>query len=80
MEFEPHYVDVIIRVQGSGDAKFKEGLIESAKITVNGSGDVSAKVANNCMALVNGSGDIKLFGKPSNLMKSVNGSGDISIY
>ena len=75
-----NYVDVIIRVQGSGDAKFKEGLIESAKITVNGSGDVSAKVANNCMALVNGSGDIKLFGKPSNLMKSVNGSGDISIY
>ena len=64
-------------VSGSGDVNIK-GSAQSAMLTVNGSGDISADklVATNVTATVSGSGDISCYASKQ-LDAKVSGSGDI---
>jgi hypothetical protein len=69
-----------VLIAGSGDVSVERGQVSNANLSINGSGDIRAKVKNNCMATINGSGEISLIGEPNNLIKSINGSGDIDVY
>lgn len=66
-------------VNGSGDLKSKELTVLKSELKVNGSGDIDSTTTNEVDAYVFGSGDIRIYGNPTNVTQKVQGSGDISI-
>lgn len=66
-------------VNGSGDLKSKELTVLKSELKVKGSGDIDSTTTNQVDASVFGSGDIRVFGNPTNVTQKIQGSGDISI-
>ena len=64
-------------VQGSGDVKAGNMSTANATANVNGSGDITVKVAGTLDARISGSGDVRYKGTPAEIKKQVSGSGDI---
>jgi hypothetical protein len=52
-------------VHGSGGANLVTLNSESADLTTNGSGDISANVSQSVVAMSNGSGRITVYGNPA---------------
>jgi hypothetical protein len=67
-------------VAGSGDIKAFELKSETAELKISGSGTIHANVANELMARVSGSGNIKYKGNPRIEDVKVSGSGKVSTY
>ncbi len=66
-----------IELDGSGDIYMSECEIDEAKVELDGSGNISLKVMETIHAEINGSGDIKYTGNPSEVRAKSNGSGNI---
>jgi hypothetical protein len=66
-----------IELAGSGDIKASKLRSTSARVQVNGSGDVDLTVTGELDAVVNGSGDIVYRGNPKKVRQRVHGSGSI---
>jgi len=69
--------DLNAEVQGSGDVKAGNMSTANATANVNGSGDITVKVAGTLDAVISGSGDVRYKGTPAEIKKQVSGSGDI---
>ena len=65
------------KINGSGDILATKLKSKSATIEINGSGDAIIWAENLIIAKINGSGDIKYYGNPTNVESNINGSGDI---
>lgn len=68
---------LVSRVEGSGDIDASKLVAQSAELSVQGSGDIDARVIQAVNAVVEGSGDITVFGTPEQRREKVRGSGDI---
>ena len=66
-----------VKVSGSGDFEGKSLKAENVQVYVSGSGDAEVHAKSNLKARVNGSGDIRYGGDPSNTDTKVLGSGTI---
>ncbi|WP_394475092.1 GIN domain-containing protein [Ralstonia mannitolilytica] len=66
-----------VQISGSGDVDASELSADRASLSVTGSGDIVALVSSDAHARVVGSGDIVVFGNPSQRNHSVTGSGKI---
>lgn len=71
--------DLIVRVNGSGDAKLSELKTNSLDAKIMGSGNIDCNAAKSAELKIMGSGDITLSGNPSQISKKIMGSGDIDI-
>ncbi|MDQ8756100.1 head GIN domain-containing protein [Sphingosinicella sp. LHD-64] len=69
--------EVEVRIQGSGDADLERLRARSARVVINGSGNVRAQATEAMAATVNGSGNITYSGRPRQVSEDVNGSGSI---
>ncbi len=69
--------EVDVRIQGSGDADLERLRARSARVVINGSGNVHAQATEAMAATVNGSGNITYSGRPRQVSEDVNGSGNI---
>ena len=67
-------------VAGSGDIKANELKSEKAELKISGSGTIHANVANELVARISGSGNIKYKGNPRIEDVKVSGSGNVSTY
>ncbi len=67
-------------VAGSGDIKAYELKSETAELKISGSGTIHANVANELVARISGSGNIKYKGNPRIEDVKVSGSGNVSTY
>lgn len=66
-------------LEGSGDISAYEFIANEVNAVVKGSGDVEVYTKKSFVGQVDGSGDIKVKGKPANVSKSTKGSGNIHI-
>lgn len=71
--------DLIVRVNGSGDAKLFELQANSIDAKVMGSGDIDCNATKSADLNVMGSGDITLRGNPPSISKNIMGTGDIDV-
>jgi len=67
-------------VAGSGDIDASELQSQKADLKISGSGTIKASVANEIVARISGSGDIKYKGNPKVEDIKVSGSGKVSTY
>ena len=67
-------------VAGSGDIKAYELKSDKAELKISGSGTIHAQVANELIARISGSGNIKYKGNPRIEDVKVSGSGNVSTY
>ena len=65
-----------MNIKGSGDIDAKEFNVETANVSIFGSGDITISVEKELDASVFGSGDIKYIGAPA-VRSKIFGSGDI---
>ncbi len=72
-----HAGDLKLELNGSGTAKLADLAVDSAKVTINGSGDVVVQPHKSLEAEINGSGDIKYIGDPAHMAQAIHGSGSI---
>ena len=66
-----------VTIQGSGDVTAPNMNCESTSVTINGSGDAYVNAEKFLEASINGSGDIRYTGFPTDSTFSVRGSGSI---
>lgn len=66
-----------LTVEGSGDADLKNLTSTSARIKVTGAANCSARVRQAVEAIVNGVGEIRLYGKPTKIQKKISGLGEV---
>lgn len=64
-------------INGTGRADLTDMQIETAKVVVNGAGQVSLDVRKNLDATVNGTGDIVYAGEPEHVSSRVHGVGSV---
>ena len=69
--------EVDVRIQGSGDADLEHLRARSARVVIDGSGNVRAQATEAMAATINGSGNITYSGRPRQVSEDVNGSGNI---
>jgi hypothetical protein len=69
--------EVDVRIQGSGDADLERLRARSARVVINGSGNVRVQATEAMAATVNGTGDITYSGRPRQVSEDVNGTGSI---
>lgn len=67
----------IVEVNGSGNVNALDLTSEYLNVTLNGSGEATAKVENKIIANINGSGDLKYIGDPTDKKFNKNGTGNI---
>lgn len=67
-------------VAGSGDIEAYDLKSDEAELKISGSGTIHANVANELVARVSGSGNIKYKGNPRIEDVKVSGSGNVSTY
>jgi Putative auto-transporter adhesin, head GIN domain len=70
---------VQITVEGSGDVDAKDLIASSAAVAIEGSGQVSVHASASIAATITGSGDIDVYGQPTNVSRYVEGSGKIRL-
>jgi len=66
-----------VKIKGSGNFNGKEFLVSRANVDVFGSGNVKIRVTDDLQAKINGSGDLKYWGNPTNVNTNVFGSGKV---
>lgn len=69
---------VTVDVSGAGDARLDELIVNDAKVSVSGSGDVRVGPSGKADVDVSGSGEVRLTRRPAELRQSVSGSGEVS--
>lgn len=69
---------VNVDVSGAGDARLDELIVEDAKVSVSGSGDVRVGASGKADVDVSGSGEVRLTRRPAELRQSVSGSGEVT--
>ncbi|MDP2892707.1 MAG: head GIN domain-containing protein [Bacillota bacterium] len=67
----------VMEIMGSGEFKGKEFAVNTAQISITGSGNAVVTVSSEFNARITGSGDITYYGDPSKLAINVSGSGDV---
>jgi hypothetical protein len=68
--------DLLLLIEGSGDAHLQELQAQTAKVRIDGSGDAYINVARKLEAAVNGSGDVHYRGGAT-VTKRVHGTGSV---
>jgi hypothetical protein len=66
-----------VELSGSGNVDARDLKAHSARVQVDGSGDVDVFADESFEGTIDGSGDISYYGDPKHSTKSVNGSGRI---
>lgn len=79
IDLKGNTIELTGNVNGSGDLNAKKLISKNSVLIVNGSGDIESTTTEKVDAMVVGSGDISVYGNPTNVTKNVNGSGNISI-
>jgi hypothetical protein len=64
-------------LEGSSDVDFKALSSASARIKVNGSATCSARVRQEVEAIVDGVGEIRLYGRPPKVQQKISGVGEV---
>jgi len=70
--------DLVLDLNGSGNADLARLSADKASVTINGSGDIVVQAHDSLDATINGSGDIRYIGEPAHLTTAVHGSGTIA--
>lgn len=68
--------ELMLLIEGSGDAELQNLRAQSARVRIDGSGDAHLNVARKLDAMVNGSGNVRYRGAPA-LTQKVHGTGGI---
>lgn len=77
MKLEGETSELQVKLSGSGSVRAQTLAAESARIDLDGSGDVSAYASQSASVSLSGSGDVDLYGDASLKDYDVSGSGDV---
>ncbi len=67
-----------LKISGSGNARLKNLIAQSARIEIRGSGDAEVTAQADADVSISGSGDVDLYGHPTMKRSQVRGSGSIT--
>jgi hypothetical protein len=67
------------QVSGTGDLRLKDLTAKSVYVDVNGTGEAIVYASQSVDARLSGTGDISVYGHPSQVSKSVSGLGEIKL-
>jgi hypothetical protein len=68
-----------VSVSGTGDAELKDLIAKKVKVSVSGVGGAEVFASESVDASASGTGDVKIFGNPSEVTKSASGIADIEL-
>ena len=67
-----------LEISGSGSARLKNLIAQSAQVDIRGSGDAEITAQADADVLISGSGDVDVYGHPTMRRSQVRGSGSIT--